>query len=212
MQPNQQARAEGANIIVVQNVGDGNNITVGSPHLTLTFPRKREIRTELDLLNAYCRSTVLVGRDEDMQFLLEWARSPRPVSVLTVQGRAGAGKTRIAIELIERLNSEKAEKWWAGFANGREMRRFAGQQNLADWGWARPTLVVVDYAASEIEPLRDWLRELAQNPGRSDGRPLRLLLLEREASNDEGWLQAIRTGGQSDANVLDLCLLSRNCG
>jgi tetratricopeptide (TPR) repeat protein len=202
----QSAAVYGALNIVVQIEGDGNSITVGRPHLTLIPPRNRarEIRTEIDLLNAYCRSIALVGRDADMQSLWEWLHSNRPVAVRTLKGRAGAGKTRIAIELIERLNTEKAGQWWAGFVGGREMRRFAAQQNLSDWGWARPTLVVVDYAASLIEPLREWLRDLAQNPARNGGRPLRLLLLEREAAAGEGWLQVLCSGGQSELNVPDL--------
>src|SRR5581483_9013630 len=207
MKPNQQAKAEGTNSIIVQALGDGINISVGSPRLTLIPPRNRAhaIRTEFDLLNAYCRSTALIGREADMQSLWDWLHSPRrPVAVRTLKGRAGAGKTRIAIELIERLNSEKSGQWWAGFVSGREMRRFAAQQSLSDWGWARPTLVVVDYAASLIEPLREWLRDLAQNPARNGDVPLRLLLLEREAAAGEGWLQVLCSGGQAEANLPDL--------
>ena len=84
------------------------------------------------------------------------------------------------------------------------MRRFAAQQNLAGWGWARPTLIVVDYAASLVEPLREWLRDLAQNPLRKDGKPLRLLLLEREATAGEGWLQILCAGGYAEARIPDL--------
>jgi hypothetical protein len=206
MNPMQQVKAEGVNNVIVQAIGDGINIIVGRPHLTLVPPANRahKIRTEIDLLNAYCRSIALIGRDTDMQSLWVWLHSPRPVAVRTLKGRAGAGKTRMAIELIERLNTERAGQWWAGFVGGREMRRFAAQQNLSDWGWARPTLVVVDYAASLIEPLRDWLRDLAQNSARSGGKSLRLLLLEREAAAGEGWLQVLCTGGQSEANVPDM--------
>ena len=206
MKPTQQAKTEGANNVIVQAIGDGIQITIGRPHLMLIPPRSRarEIRSEIDLLNAYCRSIALVGREADMQSLWDWLHSARPVAVRTLKGRAGAGKTRIAIELIERLNAEKAGQWFAGFVGGREMRRFVREQSLADWGWARPTLVVVDYAASLVEPLREWLRDLAQNPARDGGIPLRLLLLEREAAADEGWLQVLCSGGQSEANVPDL--------
>jgi hypothetical protein len=99
MIPTQQAKTEGAHNVIVQGIGDGINITIGSPHLTLIPPRSRtrEIRTEIDLLNAYCRSIALVGREADMQSLWEWLHSTRPVAVRTLKGRAsGSGKTRTA--------------------------------------------------------------------------------------------------------------------
>ena len=136
-----------------------------------------------------------------MRELWDWLHSSRPISVRTITGRAGAGKTRAAIELVERLDTDRPSQWWAGFVQGRELHRFAAQQNLADWSWARPTLVVVDYAASLVPILRDWLRDLAQNADRADGRPLRLLLLEREAAAGDGWLQSLCLGGYSDAGV-----------
>jgi tetratricopeptide (TPR) repeat protein len=200
------AQATGSGNIIVQAVGDGIQINFGLPHLMLIPPRNRapQIRTEIDLLNPYGRAIGLVGRDADMQSLWDWLHSNRPISVRTLTGRAGAGKTRAAIELVEKLNQEKPGEWWGGFLQGREMRRFASQQNLADWNWARPTLIVVDYAASLVEPLREWLRDLAQNSGRAGGKPLRLLLLEREAAAGEGWLQLLLQGGYSEAGVPEL--------
>jgi tetratricopeptide (TPR) repeat protein len=203
----QSAAIHGSHIINVQIQGDGNTVIHGLPHLALIPPRNRarEIGTEIDLLNAYCRSIPLIGREADMQSLWDWLHLPgRPVAVRTIKGGAGAGKTRIAIELIERLDAKEPGKWFAGFVRGREMRRFAAQQSLSEWSWARPTLVVVDYAASLIEPLREWLRDLAQNSARNDGKPLRLLLLEREANAGEGWLQFLCSGGFAEANVQDL--------
>ena len=173
MSVRQQARAEGSGNIIVQAEGDGIHINVGLPHLTLIPPRNRapKVRTEIDLLNPYGRAFGLVGREADLQSLSDWLHSNRPISVRTLTGRAGAGETRAAIELVERLNQEKPDQWWAGFVQGSEMRRFASPQNLADWSWSRPTLIVVDYAASLVEPLRDWLRDLAQNSGRAGGKP-----------------------------------------
>ncbi len=204
----QDAKVDGNGNLIVQASGDGISINVNQPHLTLIPPRNRIPRkaklTETDLLNPYRRAIALVGREADMQSLWDWLHAPRPISVRTITGRAGAGKTRAAIELIERLNAERPGQWWAGFVQGRELRRFSAQQNLAAWGWARPTLIVVDYAASLTGPLRDWLRELAQNAARADGAPLRLLLLEREADAAGGWLQSLCLGGHSEAGVLEL--------
>jgi tetratricopeptide (TPR) repeat protein len=126
------------------------------------------------------------------------------VSIRTLTGGAGAGKTRAAIELIERLNTEHPGQWWAGFVTGGELDRFAAQQNLGDWGWPRHTLVVVDYAGSLNFLLRKWLCELASNAAGANGKRLRLLLLEREAAVDKGWLQSLCSGGYSEAKVKDL--------
>ena len=208
MNSGQDARVDGSHNIIVQAAGDGIHVDVGRPHLTLIPPRNRVPRritpTEVDLLNPYHRAVALVGREADLAALWDWLNSPRPIAVRTLTGRAGAGKTRAAIELVERLNTDKPGRWWAGFVQGRELRRFAEQQNLADWAWARPTLVVVDYAASLVAPLREWLRDLAQNAARADGHPLRILLLEREAGAGEGWLQSLCTGGYSEARLAEL--------
>ncbi len=206
MSVRQQARAEGSGNIIVQAEGNGIHINIGRPHLTLIPPRNRAptVRTEIDLLNPYGRAIGLVGREADMQSLWNWLHSDRPISVRTLTGRAGVGKTRAAIELVERLDQEKPDQWWGGFVQGSEMRRFASQQNLTDWSWARPTLIVVDYAASLVEPLREWLRGLAQNSGRAGGKPFRLLLLEREAAAGEGWLQFLCFGGYSEGGVREL--------
>ena len=206
MKANQAAHVKGDHNITVQAVGDGISIQLGLPHLTLIPPRNRLPRkspSPVDLLNPYRRSIALVGREADMQSLWDWLHSPRPIAVRILAGRAGAGKTRAAIELIESLTTERPGTWFAGFATGTELWRFYEKENLAQWGWARPTLVVVDYAASLVEPLRAWLRELAQHPGHPD-RPLRLLLLEREAAANDGWLQSLARGGQSDARLPEL--------
>ncbi len=205
MSTEQKAQVGGSSNIIVQAV-DSTVVVGDAPHLTLIPPRNRvpKTQTEIDLLNPYRRAFDLVGRERDMAELWSWIESPRPISVRTITGRAGAGKTRAAIELIERLDRDQPGKWWAGFVQGRELHRFAGQQNLADWGWARPTLIVVDYAASLVPVLRDWLRDLAQNAARADGRPLRLLLLERDADSGANWLQSLLQGGQSEARLPEL--------
>ena len=78
----------------------------------------------------------------------------------------------------------------------RELDRFRAQQNAADWGWDKSVLIVVDYAASRTGQLRDWIAELADAPA---GRPpLRLLLLERQAQREIGWLASVFGHGQDD--------------
>ena len=105
-------------------------------------------------------------------------------------GRAGSGKTRVALELCEEVQKD----WDAGFVRDLELRRFLGAQNLSTWGWQRPALVVIDYAASHAVPLCGWLGELADYSGPATER-LRLLLLERQADAGAGWWQTVFAPG-----------------
>ena len=186
----QRANVWGNQNIIVQ--AEGNNIRVnvrGLPHLTLAPPgakvARTPIKTDFDLLLAQHRAIPLIGRDDALESLREWLNSDRDISVRTVSGQAGCGKTRLAIE----LTIEVADDWDAGFVDDGEMRRFSAQQSLATWSWQRPTLVVVDYAAALLDPLMSWLKELASRAIEQDAPSLRLLLLERQAASDSGWLR-----------------------
>ena len=169
---------------IIQIVGDGNRVEAGHPHLTLTrFTALRQIRQDFDRLSPYTRSVPLVGREAQLASLQAFLDQANTVRARVVTGSGGSGKTRLALELCEQCASAG---WDTGFATGREMKRFLALQNLGNWGWQRPTLVVIDYAARHAETLGDWIAELA---GREalDAPPLRLLLLEREARTDSGW-------------------------
>jgi hypothetical protein len=171
--------------VVIQPTGDGQSVVAGQPHLTLArwHGRCRPVRSDLDLLNPFSRAIPLIGRDAELTGLQNWLTSPAPICARCLVGRAGSGKTRLAIELC--LWAE-AREWRAGFVDATELTRFHRQQNLADWGWQTPTLVVIDGAAAAARALRPWLAELVYNPGAGD-RPLRLLLLERHADRQLGW-------------------------
>lgn len=190
----QHATADGRNNVIVQIAGDGNTVVGGLPHLTLVRHLKSHPpRNEIEWLIPYFRALPLLGRDRDLASLQGWLAGPAPVSVRVLTGGGGAGKTRLALELCDRVR----EDWDAGFVEGLELERFQGQQNLADWGWRRPTLVVVDYAAAHAQRLRAWLSELAdRDPGAA--APLRLLLLlERHGAPGGGWWQSVFEQGGS---------------
>ncbi|WP_179953313.1 tetratricopeptide repeat protein [Desulfobotulus mexicanus] len=206
MDSSQNASANGSGNVIIQISGDGNHIDYKRPYLTLIPPKRRAPRAEkeIDLLNPYSRSIPLIGRDANLKKLWEWLHTSRPISVCTIAGGAGCGKTRMAIELISHLDTEEPGKWQAGFLTGKELKRFADLQNLADWGWQKPVLIVVDYAAGLTSFLKVWLEELSQNEGSEPGPPLRILLLEREADKNGGWFQSLFEGGFSEARVPEL--------
>jgi len=91
--------------IGVQISGDGNTAIVyaGLAELSLLrkHARKSEPKTELQLLRVDLRATTLVGRRAERSALDVWLQSDRPVSARCITGRAGVGKTRLAIELCE---------------------------------------------------------------------------------------------------------------
>ena len=201
----QHIQVNGSGNVIVQVRGNHNSVNVeGLPYLTLAnFPARRQPPvTELDLLDPFRRSIEHLGRERDMTALWGWLHSPKPIAVRVVTGRAGAGKTRMAVELIARLEQEEPGQWHAGFATGRELRRFTQGQNLTAWGWQRSTFIVVDYAAALVEPVNAWLHELAEHTPAD--RPLRLLLLEREAHTDQGWLRSLKDDSWSGKGVENL--------
>jgi hypothetical protein len=147
--------------IGVQISGNGNTVIVHAGFAELSLVRKHlrkaAPKTELQLLRVDLRATTLVGREAERSALDAWLASDRPVSVRCITGRAGAGKTRLAIELCE--HAEQAG-WTAGFAQYSQFSEFI--RHAAEWRWSKPTLVVIDYAAALVRDLRTWLEILAR--------------------------------------------------
>jgi len=195
----------GADAIAVQVNGDNVTVTIGAARLT--FARRHlmraEPRIERDLMLTELRATTLVGRDQDLVDWDAWLASPKPIAMRCLTGRAGAGKTRFAIELCERA---EARGWQAGFLPQAELQRFHAAQSLDAWHWGKPTLLIVDYAAAATPILRAWTEALARrrHDPALDGN-LRLLLLERHADTNLGWWAALlRPGGLSGRGPEDL--------
>ena len=213
----QKATATGSGHVIVQIQGDGNSVIAGLPHLVLSrqaglarrihMDRESGKASEIDVLRASTRAIPRVGRDREMSDLREWLDSVSPISIRVMTGAAGHGKSRLAIELIDEV---APCGWHSGFLTRAEMKRFYRQYNISDWGWHRPVLVVVDYAAASAGDLNAWLMELATSSVWEDagsGRipPLRVLLLERHAQPGCGWwVEAFGIG--RDADVLERML------
>jgi len=80
-----------------------------------------------------------------------------PISVRTIVGGAGSGKTRFAIELIESLSD-----WEAGFVHSENLRKFVETGTVSRWEWNKPTLIVLDYAAVSAQTLKKLFCALAE--------------------------------------------------
>ena len=203
--PVQILHQTGSDNIGVQIDGHNNTVTIfcGTARLTLAFRHRvqRAPTKDLDLLNPYRCPIELVGRAKDLESLQAWLQSDKVVAVQCRIGRAGSGKTRLAIELCRWA---EAQGWTAGFLTHDELTRFQRDGHVRGWDWPSPTLIVVDYAATSAAALRHWLEDLADRD--CTGRPpLRLLLLERHASTDLGWWSELtRFSGFSAAPIEDL--------
>ena len=184
----EQAQHIGERGIGVQNNGSKNTVTIyaGAAELVLDLRHKLKAppETERDLLLTELRATTLVGRAGDLAQLEAWLNTSRFIAARGLTGRAGTGKTRLAIELCERA---EAAGWIAGFARQDELRRFFDAKSLTAWRWNKPILVVVDYAAASAAILREWLAVLASRRRQANEPSLRLLLLERYAEPGMGW-------------------------
>ncbi|MFJ5835423.1 hypothetical protein ACIQGO_01345 [Streptomyces shenzhenensis] len=110
-----------------------------------------------------------IGRDAEIRELKEFLQADQVFSWWLWTGSAGAGKSRLAIELCRAVAGE----WHAGFL------REDFQSALRSLQPTRPTLVVVDYAAQCSEWLSEELFRLSR---RVLSAPVRVLVLERQAA------------------------------
>jgi tetratricopeptide (TPR) repeat protein len=188
----QSAFQSGHHNVIVQAQGDNIDLQVGiPPHLRLVpvgARVRKQPRRAIDILNPAFQSVPVVGREEDLRFLHEWLGAEAGIAITAVVGLGGSGKTRLALEILQQLPPD----WQGGFLTAEEADRFLGQENLGEWSWQKPTLVVVDYAALMAGTLARWFAELADHA--APEHRLRILLLERHADPKSGWYQDLASG------------------
>ena len=158
--------------------GDGNNValTFGDSGITLPLRRKQfppperrrrpragEPPRELDLLVAEAGKLPLVGRQDLLAELQAWLDDETDISVYGLIGRAGTGKTRLAIEFCRTIDSDPGGKgpWITGFLSPSDLDEINQAFATRSFDWERHTLLVIDYAAQCHEPLGPWLDRLA---------------------------------------------------
>jgi tetratricopeptide (TPR) repeat protein len=135
-----------------------------------------------------------------LQTQLQWATTtPYPVGVRLLTGEGGTGKTRLAIEMCQRL---AAAGWHSGFLRNTLGPKDCGGlvRELAQAN--RPTLIVLDYAETRTDMLLKLLSEVLsqlqpQALAQTSPPTVRILLLAR--SSGEWWGRLPGINGRCEA-------------
>jgi tetratricopeptide (TPR) repeat protein len=128
------------------------------------LPKKHEF---LKLLSWRTPVASLVGRDKELDDILDWANDRAPVRVRLLSGPGGSGKSRLAFELARTL--DKSGEWTAGFVQP------DADGDIEHNG--RHLLVILDYAEQYRSQVLRFLKLLSILP--SSNRSIRVLLLSR---------------------------------
>ncbi|MDA1234469.1 MAG: tetratricopeptide repeat protein [Acidobacteria bacterium] len=133
-----------------------------------------------DFLNWRTRlSETLVGRENEIEELLRWARTGGGVEVRFLSGLGGAGKTRLAFEVADVL---RKDGWQAGQAED-------AAAQLLPKAKLRKLLLIVDYPEDAPERTKKILQALAELP--EDAGPVRALFVSRYSK--DRWEREIGT-------------------
>ncbi|WP_146102029.1 hypothetical protein [Rhodopila globiformis] len=91
----------------------------------------------------------LLGRAAMLAELRGWLDDPADLSVHALIGEAGSGKTRLALELCRLVDPpDGSGDWLAAFVHPSDLRPIVDTLATRAFTWDRPTLLVVDYAAT----------------------------------------------------------------
>jgi tetratricopeptide (TPR) repeat protein len=190
----QQAHGVG-NVQVSVEASENVNIYISNGQVAVElllppFPRKLPPRREeIDLLKAAHAQIPFIGRDAIFRNFVDWCSDPLPLSMRTVVGQGGAGKTRFAYQLYAHIRNQPG--WTACFLHF--LKNDAKEVDLWKHVQAGNTLIIADYASDFSKPLADLLRSLVTKDPPAGCR-IRVLLLARTGDWEKGWLSDLRSG------------------
>jgi len=154
--------------------GDHNhNISIhyGPTEARLSIPFKPNSLTDSidSLLIWQSQLTPLIGRDETVDELMQWAKTGPRISFKLIHGAGGVGKTRLAFEVASTL---REQQWEAG------QLASLGSGSAFRLG-TNGTLLVIDYPEQQPERVQRLLQAIKE--AEEPAAPLRILLLSRRS-------------------------------
>lgn len=169
-----------------------------APTTAETPPRRRRARGRLTpsiLLTAQLDKLPLVGRDEDVARLEQWATRDDDFDTRLLVGAGGQGKSRLAHELGRSLQTQNWDvQEPAASVRGADVVRELG---------ARPTLLVIDYAETRDAQVRELLQAVDEEGLLG---PVRLLMLARSTSE---WWPRLQASSDAASSLLDGATVQR---
>jgi tetratricopeptide (TPR) repeat protein len=165
------------------------------------LPMKRTISSDTpwsQLLRPSSEFIQLVGRVGELGRLRDWLNGELEFSWFVMSGTGGIGKTRLGLELAKEA---RGLGWIAGYSKDAQLNDFAiGLTGNRVCIW-RPLLIVVDYAQMRVNSVGNLLSVVRSRMDLLRGVRVRLLLLEREANEDTGWLHELRRPSDGTAET-----------
>ncbi|MBU2548229.1 MAG: hypothetical protein KKB20_07470, partial [Proteobacteria bacterium] len=150
------------------------------------------------LLPPFRRFIPLLGRRPETEILAGWRDAEACFSWMVLTGEGGMGKTRLAQEFAWSCGQENG--WAAGFMDLDALNGLVDHPDFHNWRPLTDTLIVADYAAGKTEPLGRLLRHCAECAAgihdTSIEPRLRVLLIERQADPESGWLKELLSRGE----------------
>ncbi|MFV0347917.1 MAG: tetratricopeptide repeat protein [Halodesulfovibrio sp.] len=145
-----------------------------------------------------CFIADLVGRETEKANLLAFVDDPVDFRYAALIGEGGSGKTRLALDLCMQVTEQG---WEAGFLSADALKALVGHPQFSSWVPPSECLIVVDYAQSSKDALSTLFCRLVSLAGSGEMEKVRLLLLERHAKVDEGWLSELSTALEGPART-----------
>ncbi len=141
-----------------------------------TIYRKSTVVTDPLLSYHYAQQAIpFCGREEELGKLFKFLDNDAPFYWWAVTGQAGAGKSRLTLETLNRLPAT----WFGFFLKDRILKVGDDFKPFAD------TLIIIDYVCGREPIIADIIEELFQKFSSTDYK-LRILLIERENSRENG--------------------------
>lgn len=136
----------------------------------------------------------LMGRDRELKTLLEFVTGDQTLSFRWwgVTAPGGAGKTRLAYELQNRLLADGS--WDVGILPNAVLTEDEAKVDELLEAFSGPTLLLADYVQQKIPALKVLIERLS-DPDLDRLAPMRLLLLERDIRDENGqifWWKKLR--------------------